>query len=329
MRKVCVISLITTVAALLIGSGIVKPPAAHGGLRFVTIGTGGVTGIYYLTGGAIGRIVNKKSKQYNLKVTVESTGGSVFNVNAVMTGDLEFGVVQSDSQYQAINALAEWREKGAQKDLRAICAFHPRAITLVAGDDTGITSVKDLKGKRVNIGNPGSGQRKNSIDILNYFGIDCEKDMQAEGAKAVEAPKFLQDGRIDAFFCTVGHPNTNIKEATSGRRKVHIVPITGIEGLFKECPYYAPAVIPMKHYPMATNKEKEVPSFGVKATFVTSIKVPEDIVYAITKEVFDNLEDFKKFHPAFEVLDKKNMMEGLSAPLHPGALKYFKEAGLM
>jgi len=294
MRKVCMISLIATVAAFFIGSGIVKPPAAHGGLRFVTIGTGEVTGIYYLTGGAIGRIVNKKSKQYNLKVTVESTGGSAFNVNAVMTGDLEFGVVQSDRQYQAINALAEWKEKGAQKDLRAICAFHPRAITLVAGDDTGIMSVKDLRGKRVNIGNPGSGQRQNSIDILNYFGIDCEKDMQAEGVKAVEAPKFLQDGRIDAFFYTVGHPNANIKEATSGRRKVHIIP-----------------------------------SFGVKATFVTSIKVPEDIVYAITKEVFDNLEDFKKLHPAFEVLTKKNMMEGLSAPLHPGALKYFKEAGLM
>jgi len=312
-----------------IGSGIVKPPAAHGGLRFVTIGTGEVTGIYYLTGGAIGRIVNKKSKQYNLKVTVESTGGSAFNVNAVMTGDLEFGVVQSDRQYQAINALAEWKEKGAQKDLRAICAFHPRAITLVAGDDTGIMSVKDLRGKRVNIGNPGSGQRQNSIDILNYFGIDCEKDMQAEGVKAVEAPKFLQDGRIDAFFYTVGHPNANIKEATSGRRKVHIIPITGIEEMFKKFPYYAPVVIPMKHYPTATNKEKEVPSFGVKATFVTSIKVPEDIVYAITKEVFDNLEDFKKLHPAFEVLTKKNMMEGLSAPLHPGALKYFKEAGLM
>jgi TRAP transporter TAXI family solute receptor len=329
MRKVCMISLIATVAAFFIGSGIVKPPAAHGGLRFVTIGTGEVTGIYYLTGGAIGRIVNKKSKQYNLKVTVESTGGSAFNVNAVMTGDLEFGVVQSDRQYQAINALAEWKEKGAQKDLRAICAFHPRAITLVAGDDTGIMSVKDLRGKRVNIGNPGSGQRQNSIDILNYFGIDCEKDMQAEGVKAVEAPKFLQDGRIDAFFYTVGHPNANIKEATSGRRKVHIIPITGIEEMFKKFPYYAPVVIPMKHYPTATNKEKEVPSFGVKATFVTSIKVPEDIVYAITKEVFDNLEDFKKLHPAFEVLTKKNMMEGLSAPLHPGALKYFKEAGLM
>jgi hypothetical protein len=328
MGKTCLLSFIAIVAVSLTGAGIVTPPTAYARLRFVTIGTGGVTGIYYPTGGAIGRIVNKKSKQYNLKVIVKSTDGSVFNVNAVIAGDFELGVVQSDRQYQAINSLAEWRDKGPQKDLRAICAFHPEAITLVAGDDTGISSVKDLKGKHVNIGNPGSGQRQNSIDILTFFGINYREDIYAEGAKAVEAPKLLQDGGIDAFFYTVSHPNANIKEATSGRRKVHVVPITGLEGLYETFPYYAPASIPMKHYPMATNKEKEVPSFGVKATFVTSIKVPEDIVYAITKEVFDNLEDFTRLHHVFEVLTKKNMMEGLSAPLHPGALKYFKEVGL-
>ena len=211
MKKICLVSFIAIVAVFLIGSGIATPPSAYARLRFVTVGTGGVTGIYYPTGGAIGRIVNKKSKQYNLKVTVESTGGSVFNVNAVMAGDLEFGVVQSDRQYQAVNALGDWKEKGVQKDLRAICAFHPEAITLVAGDDTGITSVKDLKGKHVNIGNPGSGQRQNSIDALAYFGINYKTDMKAEGAKAVEAPKLLQDGRIDAFFYTVGHPNANIE----------------------------------------------------------------------------------------------------------------------
>jgi hypothetical protein len=329
MKKALLFGCIGMLAVMLVGVGVTLPSAAHAKMTFVTIGTGGVTGIYYPTGGAVSRIVNKKSKEYNLKVTVESTGGSVFNVNAVMAGDLEFGVVQSDRQYQAINALAEWKDKGKQTDLRAICAFHPEAITLVAADEAGIKSMEDLKGKHVNIGNPGSGQRQNSIDVLTYFGIDYEKDMQAEGAKADEAPKLLQDGRIDAFFYTIGHPNANIKAATSGRRKVHIVPITGLEGLYEKNPYYAPASIAMKHYPMATNTEKEVPTFGVKATFVTSAKVPEDVVYAITKEVFDNLEEFKKLHPAFEILTKENMMQGLSAPLHPGALKYYKEAGMM
>ena len=171
MRKICLFGFIAVVAVFLIGSGIATPPSAYARLRFVTIGTGGVTGIYYPTGGAIGRIVNKKSKQYNLKVTVESTGGSVFNVNAVMAGDLEFGVVQSDRQFQAINALAEWKGKCIQKDLRAICAFHPEAITLVAGDDSGINSVKDLRGKHVNIGNPGLGSGRTPLISSRISGL--------------------------------------------------------------------------------------------------------------------------------------------------------------
>jgi hypothetical protein len=284
--------------------------------------------VYYPTGGAIARIVNKKKKVYGIRCTVESTGGSVFNVNAVMAGDLEFGVVQSDRQFQAMKGLAEWKEKGPQKDLRAVFTIHPESITLVAADDAGIKSINDLRGKRVNIGNPGSGQRQNSIDGLMNAGINYEKDLKAEGVKAAEAPGLLQDGRIDAFFYTVGHPSGAIKEATAGRRKVHFVPITGVDNLLKKYPYYAKAFIPIKLYPGATNT-KDVETFGVKATFVTSAKVPERVVYAITKEVFDNFEDFKKLHPAYQVLTKQNMLEGMSAPIHPGAMKYYKEAGLM
>lgn len=297
---------------------------------YVTIGTGGVTGIYYPTGGAISKIVNKKKKEYNLRVTVESTGGSVFNVNAVMAGDLEFGVVQSDRQYQAWNGIADWEDKGKQKDLRAICSFHPETIVLVAGDDTGIETFMDLRDKHVNIGNPGSGQRGNSIDALTSCGIDWEKDMKAEGIKAAESAMMLQDGRIDAFFYTVGNPNGSIMEATSGKRKVHFVPVEGecIDKLVAKWPYYAKAYIPIKFYPQATNKG-DVNTFAVKATFVTSAKVPDKVVYAITKEIFDNLEEFKTLHEAYGVLTKENMLEALSAPIHPGAMKYYKEAGLM
>jgi TRAP transporter TAXI family solute receptor len=295
---------------------------------FVTIGTGGITGVYYPTGGAIARIVNKKRKVYGIRCTVESTGGSVFNVNAIMAGDLEFGVVQSDRQFQAMKGLAEWEEKGPQKDLRAVFTIHPESITLVAADDAGIKSINDLRGKRVNIGNPGSGQRQNSIDALMNAGINYEKDLKAEGVKAAEAPGLLQDGRIDAFFYTVGHPSGAIKEATAGRRKVHFVPITGVDNLLKKYPYYAKAFVPIKLYPGATN-QSDTDTFGVKATFVTSAKVPDKVVYAVTKEVFDNFESFKKLHPAYEVLTKQNMLEGMSAPIHPGAMKYYKEAGLM
>ena len=329
MRKLGLLILIGIFVMGSVAVDMVRPAVVEGALKYVTIGTGGVTGVYYPTGGAISKIVNRKRKKYGIRVTVESTGGSVFNVNAVMSGDLEFGIVQSDRQYQAINGLAEWKDKGPQKKLRAICSFHPESITLVAAVDSGIETMADLKGKIVNIGNPGSGQRQNSIDALTAVGIDYEKDIKAEGLKAAEAPKMLQDGRIDAFFYTVGHPSGAIKEATSGRRKVRFIAVEGpgIDKLIEENPFYAKAYVPIKHYPQAVNKE-DVPTFGVKATFVTSADVPDDIVYAITKEIFDNLEDFKKLHPAYAVLTKENMLEGLSAPIHPGAMRYYKEVGL-
>ncbi|UCF30170.1 MAG: TAXI family TRAP transporter solute-binding subunit [bacterium] len=306
------------------------PAPAEARTQFYTIGTGGVTGVYYPTGGAIARVVNKKKDEYGLRLTVESTGGSVYNINAIMSGDLDFGVVQSDRQYQAYNGAetSEWAGK-PKKDLRALFAIHPESVTLAAGVDTGINTIQDLKGKRVNIGNPGSGQRQNSIDALSGAGIDYEKDLMAEGLKAAEAPGMLQDGRLDAFFYTVGHPSGAFKEATSGARKVKFIPIELPASFYEKFPYYAASVVPVvDNYPGAENKE-DVPGFGVKATFVTSKKIPDKVAYAVVKEVFENFDEFKKLHPAYAVLTKENMLEGLSAPFHPGALKYYKEAGLM
>ncbi len=298
--------------------------------KFVTIGTGGVTGVYYPTGGAISRMVNQKAEKYGIKATVESTGGSVYNINAVLSGDLEFGVAQSDRQYQAYNGLAEWETVGPQKNLRALFSIHPESITLIASVESGTKTVSDLKGKRVNIGNPGSGQLQNSKDVLAAFGVSLNS-IDAEQVKAVEAPSLIQDEKIDAFFYTVGHPNGNIKEATSGRIKVNIIPINGAgaEAMISKFSYYAKAIIPGKFYPNAMNTSTDIESVGVKATFVASSKLDDDIVYAITKEVFDNLEDFKKLHPAYSVLTKENMLQGLSAPIHKGALKYYKETGLV
>ena len=330
MKKALILGVVLMFGfALVIGCGPSgeKQEAAKAKTTFITIGTGGITGVYYPTGGAIAKIVNKKKDVYGIRCTVESTGGSVFNVNAIMAGDLQFGVVQSDRQYQAIRGLAEWKDKGKQEDLRAVFGIHPESITLVAAVDAGINDIADLKGKRVNIGNLGSGQRQNSIDALESVGIDYKKDLIAEGIKASESPNLLQDGRIDAYFYTVGHPNGSIKEATAGLRKVRFASITGIDSLLEKYPYYAKAFIPVKFYPGAENTEN-VDTFGVKATFVTSAKVPEDVVYAVTKEVFDNFDSFKKLHPAYAVMTKEGMLEGLSAPLHPGALKYYKEAGL-
>ncbi|MFP4329924.1 MAG: TAXI family TRAP transporter solute-binding subunit [Alkalispirochaetaceae bacterium] len=328
MKKVVVFALLALIAtggALFAGG----QGEDEGGLEFVTIGTGGVTGVYYPTGGAISRMVNAQQDVYNIRATVESTGGSVFNINAVLSGDLEFGISQSDRQYQAANGLAEWEEVGPQEDLRSVFSIHPESITLIASVDSGIESVEDLVGARVNIGNPGSGQLQNSRDVLAAFGID-EDEITAEQVPAVEAPGLLQDGRIDAFFYTVGHPNGNITEATSGRTEVRLVPIegSGIEDLISELPYYAPAIIPSSLYPQADN-EGDVNTVGVKATFITSADVSEDVVYALTKEVFDNFDEFRTLHPAYQVVTLESMLQGLSAPLHPGAVRYYEEAGLI
>jgi len=305
-----------------------KAESAKPSTTYVTIGTGGVTGVYYPTGGAISRVVNKKSKEYNIKATVESTGGSVYNINAVLAGDLEFGIAQADRQYQAYQGVAEWKERGAQTKLRSVFSIHPESITCIATEDSGIKSVNDLKGKRVNVGNPGSGHLQNAKDIFAAAGF-TEADIKAEYAKAVEAPGLLQDERLDAFFYTVGHPNGNIKEATSGRIKVRIVNIDGAvaDAVIAKYPYYSKSVIDMAAYPAAVNEGNAV-SVGMKATLVTSSDVPVDAVYAITKEVFENFEDFKKLHPAYSALTKENMLAGLSAPIHAGAVKYYKEAGL-
>jgi TRAP transporter TAXI family solute receptor len=317
------IPMLTATALLFIGCG----RSQNGGTTFITIGTGGVTGVYYPVGGAIATLVNKHEQEYGIRASVESTGGSVYNINAVMSGDLEFGIAQSDRQYQAWKGLGEW-EGHPQTVLRAVFSLHPEVVTLIAADDSGIDDVRGLAGKRVNIGNPGSGQRGNAIDIFESLGIDWEHAMHAEALKPAEAPSLLQDGRLDAFFYTVGHPSGAIQESTAGKRRVHFVPITGMADLIAKFPFYTETTIPVALYPMASN-DGDVPSIGMLTTCVTSADVPEDVVYAIVKEVISNLDQFRKLHPALAGLTAAGMLRGQSAPLHSGAAKAFREIGLL
>lgn len=303
----------------------------RGKAAFVTIGTGGTTGVYYPAGNAIARIVNRGWQDHGVRCTVELTDGSVFNVNAILNGKLEFGILQSDRQYQAFNGLEEWADKGPRKRLRAVFSLHPESVTLMAAVDSGIRTLAELKSKRVNIGNPGSGQRQNAIDALEAAGLDYEKDMKAEGLRADEAPGLLQEGRIDAFFYTVGHPNKAFLDAAAGITEVCFVPINGpgIDRLVAEKPYYAKSFVPADRYPGVANTAKQIDTFGVKATFMTSAEVSDDVVYTLTRAVFENLEEFSKLHPAFQTLTREGMLEGQSAPIHPGAMRYYREAGLM
>jgi TRAP transporter TAXI family solute receptor len=298
-------------------------------VTYVRIGTGAVTGLYYPTGGAIASIINARTDSLGIKATVESTAGSVYNVNALVSGDLEFGVVQSDRQYQAWHGQAEWQDGGPQSELRSIFSIHPEAVTLIVSVESGIHHILQIRDRRINLGNPGSGPLGNARDVLATFGI-AEEEIYAEYVKAVEAPGLLQDERIDGFFYTVGHPNGNILEATSGRIRVRLIPLESaeVDEMVRTRPYYTHAVIPIKHYPNAENEE-DVLTFGVRGTFVTTSAVDEGTVYAITREIFADLENFRALHPAYTDLTVEGMLSGLTAPLHPGAHRYYEEAGLL
>lgn len=293
----------------------------------VFIGTGSQAGLYYPTGGNIAKIVNYKYKQLGFCCRVKETAGSVYNINAVLSGRLDFGLAQSDRQHQAWMGLSEWRKGGRQGDLRAVFSLYPEVVTLIAAEDSGIRSIQDLKGKKVNIGKPGSGERQNAIDALKTANLDYRKDLKLSEQDFKTACMLFQKSKIDAFFYTVGHPSKAIQALTEGRRKVRLISITNVDSLLSLYPYHVPATIPIKFYPRATNKS-EVVSFGLKATLVTSSKVPNKVVYAVTKEIFENLNKFKKLNPAYEGLTQHNMVLGMSASTHPGAAKYFHEIGL-
>ena len=294
---------------------------------FITIGTGGVTGVYYPTGGAICRLVNKGRKDHGVRCSVESTGGSVYNLNTIRAGELDMGVAQSDWQYHAYNGTSKFKDQGANKDLRAVFSVHPEPFTVVARADSGIKTFTDLKGKRVNIGNPGSGQRGTMEVLMDALGWKKSDFSLASELKAAEQSKALCDNKIDAMVYTVGHPSGSIKEATTSCETI-IVPVTGaaVDKLVAENDYYRTATIPGGMYRGNAN---DVQTFGVGATFVSSTNVPEGTVYVVVKSVFENFDSFRKLHPAFAHLKKEQMVkDGLSAPLHDGAMKYYKEAGL-
>ena len=296
--------------------------------RFVTIGTGGVTGVYYATGGSICRLMNKNRKEHGIRCSVESTGGSVYNLNMIALGELDMGVCQSDWQYHAYHGTSKFKDAGPNKDLRAIFSVHPEPFTVVARADSGIKEFKDLKGKRVNIGNPGSGQRGTMEVVMKAYGWTKADFKLASELKSAEHSKALCDNKIDALVFTIGHPSGNVKEATTSCDSI-LINVTGpeIDKLVAENAYYRKATIPGGMY---RGTDTDTITFGVGATFVTSAKVPEDVIYNVVKAVFENFDQFKKLHPAFKVLKKEEMIkDGLSAPLHKGAIKYYKEAGLM
>lgn len=315
-------------AAVVVGVALCAGTADATEQRFITIGTGGVTGVYYPTGGAICRLVNKGRKKHGIRCSVESTGGSLYNVHTIRDGELDMAIIQSDVHFKGYQGRGSFQETGAFSGLRTIFSLFPEPFTVVARADAGITDFGDLKGKRVNIGNPGSGQRETMEVLMKELDWDTNIFAQVSELNSAEQSTALCDNRIDAMVFTVGHPNGSIKEATTSCDSV-LVNVTGpaVDALISRHEYYRTATIPGGMY---RGNDNDIQTYGVGATFAASTALDADVVYQVVKAIFENFEDLKKLHPALKSLEKEEMIkDGLMSPLHKGAIRYYKEAGLM
>ncbi|AHG72172.1 TRAP transporter solute receptor [Mannheimia sp. USDA-ARS-USMARC-1261] len=317
MKKLVKLSFL---ASLVMGTASVQ--AAE---TFVTIGTGGQTGVYYVVGQSICQLVNRDSAKTGLKCNAPSTGASVANLNSIAAKEMDMGIAQSDWQYHAYNGSSSFEGKKNDK-IRAIFSLHPEPFTVMARTDANIKSFDDLKAKRVNVGDPGSGTRA-TMNVILAAKSWTDKDFKvASELKPAEMASVMCDNNLDAITYNVGHPNGALKEAAASC-DAKLVPVTGpeIDKLVADHSYYAKATIPGGLY---KGSDEPTETFGVYATLVTSADVDADKVYNVTKAVFDNFDRFKRLHPAFENLKQEEMIKNaLSAPLHEGAVRYYKEKG--
>lgn len=294
--------------------------------EMVVIGTDESTGLSHVTGLSIAEVAGKRMEQLGLPLSVKQTDGPVASLNALRAGDLAFAVVSSDALYEATRGLGPWTDQGPQTDLLAVFTVHAVSVSLLAADDAGIRTIEDLKGRRVNIGAPGSAERRHAIHALENAGINLETDLEINEIETSEASRMLQEGEIDAFFSMTEHPNAAIKSATSGNRKVRFVPITGVEGLLLKVPYYVRTKISVNLYPGAGNRE-DVETIGYKLSLCTSANASNKLVTGILAAVFDNIEDLKELHPAYQSLAKNELTEGMFRMIHPGAKHYYAKNG--
>lgn len=293
----------------------------------ILIGTGSREGIYYYAGKAISRVVQTKAEGISCKVL--PTAGSLYNLSNVRDGGIDLGIVQSDWQYYAVTGTGPAKfMDGSFDNLRALFSLHAEPFTLVVRRDAGITKLDELSGHRVNIGNPGSGQRTTMEVVMQAMGWGKGNFQLVEELNASEQSLALCNNRIQAMVYTVGHPNNSVaKAARLCNATIATVDGPVIDKLVAQNPYYAYTVIPAGLYP---GVDQPVRTFGVKATVMASEDVSTETVYTIVQALFENMDDFRKLHPAFKTLQPEEMVhDGISAELHEGAKKYYMEKGLL
>lgn len=313
-------------AGFLLIAGIFSSACA--GEKFITIGTAGEMGIYYPTGGAICRLIKRGIKDHGIRCFVEITSGSIYNLKALRDGELDLAVAQTDWIHHAYVGTRDFEEVEPDSSLRALFSLHTEAFTVLARDDSKITNTRDLEHKRIGIGNDGSGMLATAQEFFTAEGWDRNSFAAVHEFKPTDLGSALCEGTVDAVLMTNGHPNHGTQAITS-RCAVHMVSIEGkeIEKLIRDNPYYVHVRLPGGMY---KGSLRPVNTFGVKAELVTTAKVDDGTIYQVVKAVFDDLDNFKTLHPVFASLDKSKMAsEGLVVPLHPGAIKYYRETGLI
>mgnify|MGYP000557244172 CR=1 FL=1 len=294
--------------------------------KYVSVGTGAITGVYYPAGGAICRLVNRGRKDHGIRCSVESTGGSVSNLNAVRSKTLDFAIVQSDWQYHSYYGTGFFADQKPFSNLRSVFSLYTETLAIAVRKSSNIKALNELKGKRVNYGLRGSGMYA-TMDMLMSIKGFVEKDFkEVTHLRPSEQPKALCDGEIDAMIYMSGNPNGVLQEAaqTCNIRILNISKKT-VDKVIEQNSFYVKAQIPGGMYP---RNPKNISTFGVRSALVTTKNTSGKIVYEIVKAVFDNFDNFKTLHPVFSSLNKKSMMRSGDIPLHEGSVKYFKERNL-
>lgn len=304
---------------LVLAFALALPGTAMAAEPGIVIATASPAGVYHATGRTLCRLLDGPCE-------ARTSGGSAANLEAVRNGEVTAALAQSDLQHQAVTGAEGFAAVGPDPELRAVFALHGEPFTLVVRRDSGIGGFADLKGRAVNVGNPGSGQRGTMMTLLEAWGWTLDDFRPAHALPADQQSLALCHGNIDAMVYTVGHPNPSIEQAVR-LCDAKLVDVTGpaVDRLVAETPYLTHATIPAGLY---ADDQPGVTTFGVRATLVASAKTPPDAIYAIAAAVFDDLDTFKSRHPAYGDLTPELMIaEGLSAPLHEGARRYYRDRG--
>lgn len=321
MKRISVLALATLIAVFAITEPVLAQPR-----RLVTIASGWVVGVYYPLAGAMSSIAYN-AKGLNIRATVEASGASVANAQLIGAGDVDFALLQNDIAYYAFNGSTLPAFKGKPvKNMGGIFTIYPELVHIVATQASGVKSMRDVKGKRVVLGPPGSGTEQNALQTLAIYGIK-ESDLgKAERIDAGAAADQLKDGRVDVAFFTTGLGSAVILDTfLSG--KVVMVPIESVPGeaLQKQYLFYTLEKIPANTY---KGQEREVLTPAVMAMLVARRNLSEDLVYKFTKAIFDNLPQFHSAHAAAKSLTLQSALNGMPVPLHPGAEKFYREKGI-